>query len=174
MQYLCSYIKPKRHIQILSYTQMSQAGGRTSHINDTTGSSVPHRRERIALSIVVDLSRLVPPNIILAEFQQLHGTPSLTDFPLMHFVQTRDLLLEVDEIKKATQHEIWNLFNTWHPRSSFHLTLATYCHDTRCMISEPVSYEDTLEDVINRRQLQTQHSPIKFLAIPNDHWCLWH
>ncbi len=152
---------------------MSQAGGRTTHISDDNDRpTVPHRRARIDLLIVVDLSRLVPPNVILAEFQQSQETPSLTDFPLMHFVQTRDLLMEIDEIKKATQHEIWTLFNTWPRRSSFHFTIDTYCPETQRMTSQQASYDNTIEDVINQWQLRTQQGRAKFTAIPKDHWCL--
>lgn len=100
---------------------MPQAGGRTIAEDEHTAG--PYKRARIDLHIVADLSRLVPPTLILSEVEQQQGIPPLTDFPLMHWVQTPDLQLELDEIKKAAQHDVWALFNHWHPRSSFHLTV---------------------------------------------------
>ena len=152
---------------------MSQAGGRTINIaDDIDRATVPHPRARIDLHIVADLSRLAPPNLILSEFEQYQGSHPLTDFPLMHLVQTRDLQMEIDEIKKATQHEIWALFNNWPLRSSFHLTIDTYCPETRRMTSQQVCYDNTIEEVINPLHLRTQQGRVKFTAIPNDHWCL--
>ena len=97
-----AHLKDNIVTRTLNYAQMSQAGGRTTHMtDDNTRPSVHHRRAPIDLLIFVDLSRLVPPNIILAESRQSLETPSLTDFPLMHFVQTLDLLLEIDEIQEG-------------------------------------------------------------------------
>ena len=86
---------------------MPQAGGRT--IADAASTAVPYKNARIDLRIVADISRLVPPNIILSEAEHQQGIPSLTEFPLMHLMQTRDLQLELDELKKAAQHDVWAL-----------------------------------------------------------------
>ena len=92
---------------------MPQAGGRT--IADAASTAVPYKNARIDLRIVADISRLVPPNIILPEAEHQQGIPSLTEFPLMHLMQTRDLQLELDELKKAAQHDVTGPFSSLAP-----------------------------------------------------------
>ena len=107
---------------------MYQAGRRTITDQDQEAQHmVPRGMARIDLFIYVDLSRLLPTDTNLADFQQLHNTPSLTEFPVMHLVQARDLNLEIDEIKKAVQEELWSLLGTLTHRSSFYLAIGTYC-----------------------------------------------
>ena len=108
---------------------MTQAGCRT--VADPTSSAVPYKNARIDLRIFADISRLLPPHLVLSEAEHTQGLPSLTDFPVMHLMQTRDLQLELDEIKKAVQHDVWALFHQWHPRSTFHLTVEYYCHENK-------------------------------------------
>ena len=131
---------------------MPQAGCRT--IADAVSTAVPYKNARIDLRIVADISRLLPPDIILSEAEHRQGIPSLTDFPLMHLMQTRDLQLELDELKKAAQHDVWVLFHQWHPRSTFHLTVEFYCHETRTMTSQWASYDNTIQEVINQIRIE--------------------
>ncbi len=89
-------------------------------------------------------------------------------------MQTRDLQLELDEIKKAVQHDVWALFHQWHPRSTFHLTVEHFCHETKTLISQRAGYDNTIQEVINQirpRNPQDHLERIKFAVIPNDHWC---
>lgn len=144
----------------------SQTGIRTWTPDDHP--SIPHRRDRIDLTIVANISRLIPPTINLMEYSIEFETASLTEYPLMHLVQNRDLQLEVDEVKKAIQHEVWNLFHLWHPRSTFHLTVATIPLDSTRAVAQTVAYDSTLEEVINLIQLPPRRCRLHFQAIPNE------
>ena len=132
--------------------------------------SVPHRRNRIDFEIVVNLSRLAPPNINLINFRQDNGTHSLTDYPLMRLQQTRDLHMEVDEIKKAIQDEVWTLFALWHQRSSYNIYIDVMSPESRRLVSQKVDYDSTLEEVINMLQLPPRRGQLKLHAIPCDYW----
>ena len=123
---------------------MHQAGCRSTV--DTFSETVPYKNARIDLRIFADISRMLPSHIVPAEAEQRQGRPRLTDFPVMHLMQTRDLQLELDEIKKAVQHDVWVLFHQWHPRSSFHLTVEYYNHEDKTMTSQRASYDNTIQE----------------------------
>ena len=145
---------------------MSEAGIRT--LTTESSSSIPHRRDRIDLTITVNLSRLAPPDINLMAFSHDHGTASLTEYPLMHLMQSRDLDLEVDEIKKAVQHEVWSLFQVWHPRSTFHLTVEVRTPEHSRSIAQQLAYDTTIDEVL--QLLPPRRSCLHFVVMPNDLW----
>ena len=143
---------------------MSEAGTRT--LTTESSSSIPHRRDRIDLTITVNLSRLAPPDINLMAFSHDHGTASLTEYPLMHLMQSRDLDLEVDEIKKAVQHEVWSLFQVWHPRSTFHLTVEVRTPEHSRSIAQQLAYDAIIDEVL--QLLPPRRSCLHFVVMPND------
>ena len=91
---------------------MPQAGRRSAE--NPLPEAVQFKNARIDLRIFADISRVIPPHLNLSETEQRQGLPRLTEFPVMHLMQTRDLQLELDEIKKAVQHDVWVLFHEWH------------------------------------------------------------
>ena len=143
---------------------MSEAGTRT--LTTESSSSIPHRRDRIDLTITVNLSRLAPPDINLMAFSHDHGKASLTEYPLKHLMQSRDLDLEVDEIKKAVQHEVWSLFQVWHPRSTFHLTVEVRTPEHSRSIAQQLAYDTTIDEVL--QLLPPRRSCLHFIVMPND------
>ena len=151
---------------------MHQAGRRST--GNTIPEAVHFKNARIDLRIYADISRMLPPHIVLAEAEQQQGLPKLTDFPVMHLMQNRDLQLELDEIKKAVQHDVWVLFHQWHPRSNFHLKVDYYNEDEKIMTSQRASYDNTIQEVINQIRPRHPQAPlerIKFAVIPHD-WIL--
>ena len=151
---------------------MPQAGRRSAE--NPLPEAVQFKNARIDLRIFADISRVIPPHLNLSETEQRQGLPRLTDFPVMHLMQTRDLQLELDEIKKAVQHDVWVLFHEWHSRSNFHLTVDHYNHEEKRLVSQRVNYDNTIQDVINQLRPQYPQEPverIKFAVIPND-WLL--
>ena len=151
---------------------MPQAGRRS--MDNSLPEAVQFKNARIDLRIFADISRVIPPHLNLEETERRQGLPQLTDFPVMHLMQTRDLHLELDEIKKAVQHDVWVLFHEWHSRSNFNLTLEHYNHEEKRLVSQKVNYDNTIQDVINQLRPKYPHEPvdrISFAVTPND-WVL--
>ena len=141
-----------------------QKAGQRSAMNTRT-DLVHFKQARIDLRVYADISRVIPPHLNLAETERQQGLPKLTDYPVMHLLQSRDLQLELDEIKKAIQHDVWTLFQQWHPRSCFHLTVDYFNYEENKTVAQ---------EVINQIQPLNPQAPLerlKFLAIPND-WVL--
>ena len=151
---------------------MPQAGRRS--VDNPLPEAVQFKNVRIDLPIFADITRLLPPHLNILEAEQRQELPRLTEFPVMHLMQTRDLQLELDEIKKAVQHDVWVLFHEWHSRSNFHLTVEHYNHEERRLVSQRVNYDNNIQDVINQLRPQYPQEPverIRFAVIPND-WLL--
>ena len=151
---------------------MHQAGRRSA--TDTITDAVQFKNARIDLSVYADISRMIPRHLNLAETERKQGLPKLTDFPVMHLMQSRDLQLELDEIKKAIQHDVWTLFHQWYPRSGFHLTVDYFNYEENQLSSQRASYDNTIQEVINLIRPLNPQGPlerIKFAAIPHD-WIL--
>ena len=83
-------------------------------------------------------------------------------------MQSRDLDLEVDEIKKAVQHEVWSFFQVWHPRSTFHLTVEVLTPEHSRSIAQQLAYDTTIDEVL--QLLPPRRSCLHFVVMPNDLW----
>ena len=152
---------------------MQKAGQRS--VANTSTDIVQFKNARIDLRVYyADISRMIPPHLNLAETERQQGLPKLTDFPVMHLLQSRDLQLELDEIKKAIQHDVWTLFHQWHPRSCFHLTVDYFNYEEKKSVAHKAGYDNTIQEVINQIRPLNPQAPlerINFSAIPND-WVL--
>ena len=150
-----------------------QKVGKRSEMH-TRHDPVHFKQARIDLRVYADISRMIPKHLNLAETEQQQGLPKLTDYPVMHLLQSRDLQLELDEIKKAMQYDVWTLFQQWHPRSCFHLTVDYYNYEENKTLAHKAGYDNTIQEVINQIQPLNPQAPLerlKFSAIPND-WVL--
>ena len=150
-----------------------QKAGQRSEMN-ARNDIVHFKQARIDLRVYADISRVIPPHLNLAETERQQGLPKLTDYPVMHLLQSRDLQLELDEIKKAIQHDVWTLFQQWHPRSCFHLTVDYYNYEENKTVAHKAGYDNTIQEVINQIQPLNPQAPLerlKFSAVPND-WVL--
>ena len=77
--------------------------------------------------------------------------------------------MEVDEIKKALQNELWNVFEIWKKSSQFRLSNDVLCPEELRMVSKDVTNDSTIQEIINLWQLQLWHFSLKkFVAQPTD------
>ena len=76
-------------------TLSTQKAGQRSAVNTRT-DIVQFKQARIDLRVYADISRMIPPHLNLAETERQQGLPKLTDYPVMHLLQSRDLQLELD------------------------------------------------------------------------------